>query len=427
MEETAPKQLGWLRRNYHWVIAVTTLFMYMIQGGMANILYSLYLIPITEDLQISRSAFALASTIGSIPGFFANLVYPYVYRRIGFRRLVGGSFLINSLFYIGYSFSHSMTLFYIGAAVVGFCSAFCGTSGISTLITDWFHKHQGVILGVALAGSGLGAALFTMIMNAVLQGVGWRMAMLISAVILMSCGILCSLILRNKPEDMGLLPLGDEQDKHAERKKHARDFEEWHGQPMSVLKKRGYLYVIIAAMFLIGMADYIINPTVISHMQDMGMSKTEAASVQSLMFLFLAGAKIFEGWLSDRFGARKVMYFCVACCFVSALILAEVTVLWLAMLGVLIFSMALAVVTVMVPVLTADAFGRQAYSVVLGILLACMYLCMGLGPAFANAVYDILGSYTPVYYGVSVVCVLVTVMLAFSFRRVSRERAELEE
>lgn len=427
MEETAVKKAGWLRRNYHWIIAAMTLFMYLIQGGLSNILYSLYLIPVTEDLHISRSAFALASTIGSIPGFFANLVYPFVYRRLGFRRLVGISFAINATFYIGYSMSHSMTLFYVGAAVVGFCSAFCGTAGISTLITDWFHRHQGVILGVVLAGSGLGGALFTMIMNFVLQQVGWRMAFLVSAAILLVCDAAACLVLRNKPEDMGLMPLGEEHEKHAERKKYARDLKEWHGLPLSVLKKRAYLYVIILAVFLFGIADYVINPTVISHVQDMGLSRNEAASVQSLMFLFLAGAKIVEGWLSDRIGARKVMFLCVGCCFASSLILAKVTVVWAAMLGVLVFSMALAVVTVMIPVLTADAFGRQAYSMILGILVACMYLCMGLGPAIANAVYDIVGSYTPVYYGVSVICVIVAVLLAVSFRSVSKERHELEE
>ena len=57
-----------MKKNYHWLIAATALLQMFLIGGIYNNLSNLFLLPVTESLQISRSAFSLAV---SMKGLFA--------------------------------------------------------------------------------------------------------------------------------------------------------------------------------------------------------------------------------------------------------------------------------------------------------------------------------------------------------------------
>jgi sugar phosphate permease len=238
-------------------------------------------------------------------------------------------------------------------------------------------------------------------------------------------GILVLVTIRNQPENMGLRPLGADDETQKEQNKRGRNIQEWQGIPLKTLRKRPYFYLTIAGMFLAAFMTYAIYPTIVSHMQDNGMTQTEAAQVQSIMFLLLSGAKILEGWLSDRIGARRVMVFSVICGIVAALILADVRTQAGAFAGVAVLSFVLTVSTIMVPVLTADVFGSIGYGSVLGIMLAVIRLATGTATTVANAYFDLTGS----YHGMYLICagMGVTALLLFmaAFRGAEKERAKV--
>ena len=51
-----------LRKHYHWAIALVVLIELAIFSGILNNIISLHLIPVTEDLGISRGDFSKIST-----------------------------------------------------------------------------------------------------------------------------------------------------------------------------------------------------------------------------------------------------------------------------------------------------------------------------------------------------------------------------
>ena len=87
MTQPAPAKQRWLKRQYHWVILVVVFLQYFISAGLMNNLYSLFLIPVTNELNISRSAFSLSTIINCIPAFFSNLLFGVCYFRYGYRKL----------------------------------------------------------------------------------------------------------------------------------------------------------------------------------------------------------------------------------------------------------------------------------------------------------------------------------------------------
>jgi len=425
MEHTSLKTR--IKSHYHWVVAAVVLIEFAVACGFTNNLYSLYLIPITEDLGVSRSAFSVSPSIRYFSSFFSNLIFAMFYNRHGYRKLATMTFAVTGVMYLIYSRAQNLIPFYVGAAIVGILEAFYSTASASRMITDWFHKHQGLILGVVMASSGLSSSVFTVMMTNVMEKGSFRNAMTLSALFLFATAVLIVVFARNKPADMGLEPMGEEHHKQAERKKYARkNLKEWDGIPRKELRKKAFFYTQILGTFLFTLTIYAVYPSIISHAQDVGLSADDAALLHSSMFLILAGAKVVEGALVDKFGAKPVMYLCLILNAASIVIMIFAKTFVMIFLALIIFSLPLAAPTIMVPTLTAEQFGRHDYGSLLGIFLASGSISGVMAFPSLNMIYDRVGSYVPGYLVMTVLACAAIVLFAISFRGAARERARFE-
>ena len=416
-----------IHSRYHWIVLIVVFVEYTIAIGLANNLYSLYLIPITNSFGISRGTFSIASSIRYLAAFCSNLLFGLFYNRLGYRRLAAVTLLLTGLAYVGYSTAQNMIPFCIGSAVVGLSESFCGTAGASRLITDWFHKHQGLLLGIVMAASGLGGALFSLIMSGVMARSDYRMALMLSAGLLLLAALMVFVLVRDHPRKMNLIPLGDAEDKKKEREKYARDVKEWDGIPLSVLKKKPAFYYMLGSTFLMAFGTYGIYAIVAAHPQDVGLSASSAALIQSAMLILLAAAKVIEGGLSDKLGPKAVTYLCLVFNVASMVMLAESHTFGFMIVSLVVFALPLAVPSIMLPVLTANMFGRHDYGTILGLLLAMVSLSgVAAGPVI-NFSYDLLGSYKPALYGMAVVGIITAVLQILAFRGAAREKKRFEE
>ena len=107
-----------IHSRYHWIVLIVVFVEYTIAIGLANNLYSLYLIPITNSFGISRGTFSIASSIRYLAAFCSNLLFGLFYNRLGYRRLAAVTLLLTGLAYVGYSTAQNMIPFCIGSAVV---------------------------------------------------------------------------------------------------------------------------------------------------------------------------------------------------------------------------------------------------------------------------------------------------------------------
>lgn len=416
-----------INRHYHWVVAAVVLLEFAVACGFTNNLYSLYLIPITEGLGVSRGAFSISPSIRYSTAFFSNLLFGLLYNRYGYRRLTSITLFISAGIYLLYSRAQNLIPFYFGAAVVGILESFYSTACVSRMITDWFHRHQGLVLGIVMASSGLSSSIFTVMMTDVMSRGSFRNAMVLSAVFLLAAAVLVAVFARNKPKDMGLEPMGEEHEKHAERKKYARkNLKEWEGIPKKELQKKSFFYTQLLATFLLTLTIYAVYPSIISHAQDIGLSQSDAALLHSAMFLLLAASKILEGALVDKFGAKPVMYLCLICNVSSIVILVLANSFWMIVIALILFSMPLAAPTIMIPTLTVEQFGRYDYGSLLGIFLASGSISGAIASPILNFTFDKMGSYVPGYLAMAVLGGVSTVLYAFSFQGAARERKRRE-
>ncbi len=78
----------------------------------------------------------------------------------------------------------------------------------ATVANRWFVRRRGLVMGVLTAGNATGQLVFLPVVAAVDQAVGWRVASFVIAACALLVVPLVLLLLRDRPQDLGVLPYG---------------------------------------------------------------------------------------------------------------------------------------------------------------------------------------------------------------------------
>ena len=166
----------YIHEHYHWVIAIVALLAYTVFGGLMNNISSLYLVPVSETLGVSRTSVSLTSSIRSVCTFLANMMFGVIYGKFGFRKLCTAGLVICGLSFCGLGSAQTVITYGIFCALIGVFDTFCNTASLSKLVNEWFESHRGLVLGLVTASSGIGGSLFSIVLSNIIEKNGWRMA-----------------------------------------------------------------------------------------------------------------------------------------------------------------------------------------------------------------------------------------------------------
>src|SRR5262249_8486925 len=78
----------------------------------------------------------------------------------------------------------------------------------TTLITRWFEQRRGLVMGIMMSGNGVGPFIFSPIITWMIFTWGWQTAYMVLSVLMTVCLSLGSLLIRNHPHELGLVPYG---------------------------------------------------------------------------------------------------------------------------------------------------------------------------------------------------------------------------
>lgn len=388
-----------IKKHYHWVIAAVVLVQLIVCGGINNNL-SIFTIPVTEGLGISRSAYSIAFGLKGITSFLGTFFSGAILLHFGYRKPVL-SCLVVAMTGLGIlSLSENAVTLGIGFMILGLADGICITAGPARIVSVWFHKHQGTVLGCVNAATGLGGSLMCLLLSGVIGSAGWNMAYLTGVILVAVIGVIILITVRDRPRDMGLRPYGEGE--VLQNKKHRRADEHWIGYTEAQMKRTPVFYMMIAGTFLSYLFAGIAHGVFVPHMQDSGLTAQEAATMQSTLMLVLAVLKIGLGVLSDAVGSKWTFLMCMVGSIVSQFLLLNVTNTGSALAAALVYTLALPLTSLMIPLLSAALFGYQAQAKCLGIFLAVGTIAGTIAPIIANSVYDTVGSYHPVFWGAAI-------------------------
>ena len=398
---------------YGWIIVAGGFFMVAASIGVMNNTLSVFVRPVTEAMGFSRGAFSFYNTVRSVSGMLVLPFYGEMFRKGHIKRTMLISTFLMGAALMGYSLCQELWHFYLCAVLQGIAYNGINSMGVSVVVNNWFREKKGFATGLALSGSGLGAAVMIPIVTYVVDTFGWRWgyrAMSVTGVIILLPVIV--LVMRSKPSDMGLAPFGTRQEEGAAP---ADDT----GFTRSELMGMPGFYLLLFGFFVSVMSAGCFDHTM-AYLIDIGHSSLFASSVISVSMFALIFGKIIFGWVFDRFGAL------VGCVSTSISIIAAGGLLFLAgaapaaYLSSVTLGYSFAFGSVAPSLLVVRYFGARDYARLNANMTMAASFAMAMSQPIPGFIYDFTGSYLPAW-GLLITLAALSILIFFMADRSLRQ------
>ena len=239
----------------------------------------------------------------------------------------------------------------------------------------------------------------------------WRTAAVFSGVIILSVSLPLALFIHRSPEERGLLPDGEPQNKVIEQTntlEHKTNVVDFKVKEALRTFAYWFLTLCISVRILVTMA---LSAHFIPILVWKGMSEATAAYLLSFYNLGSVLAMLAMGWIGDRW---KKPFLC------SLAMLTTTGCILLVVFGPTttapyFLPIGLAITMGIVPLnwsLIGDFFGRQSYASLRGIMAVIYGIATFLSPIYAGWIFDLTGSYTMVLISFSALLFLGAILFA---------------
>lgn len=381
---------------YGWWIVLGAVFIFATITPAAVALASKFLIPVTSDLGFSRSQFTLSNAILQAMGIFFSPMIANLYGKNNFKFLHAVSVVVFGLGLSTYGLAQNILHFYLISIVLGVSLLGASFIPITTMIANWFIEKRSIATSLAMTGIGVGGFILSPLITLWIDQFGWRMTYMIYGVIIIAVSLPISLVIfKEKPEDMGMQPLGykdikKDTDNHASGQPAAsRNFN----FTLTEAKGRPFFILLMVGMVIIGLINSSQLGQFPPSLEELH-SPTVAAGIISLYSIVGIFGKIILGWVNDKFGIQaSTIYACGLVILTSTLVLFSAN-LTLAYILAISFGMGNAIGTVTPALLTTAFFDASSYGRAYGFMQSALQLGMTGGSLLVAAIFDFTGSYT---------------------------------
>src|SRR5262245_56920846 len=195
---------------YGWLVVGASFVIVLLNTGVQSS-FGNFLKPMSATFGWDRATVSIPAALATL---LSGLCQPFVGRLVdgvGAGRVFTGSRLLMPLRPAARADTPGLwylTGVYGILCALGFSGA--GTVPHTTLVAHWFVRQRGRAMGLVNTGGSVGQLLIIPASMALVLWTDWRMTYLILGGMLLIVGVpIALLLLRSRPQDMGLLPDGD--------------------------------------------------------------------------------------------------------------------------------------------------------------------------------------------------------------------------
>ena len=378
---------------YGWTILFAAGSSMVVRNATASLTLAVFIFPMSEDLGWSRTLIAGAASLGGLVATVASPVVGWALDRYGARTILTVSILVLGLSTTSLAWATVPIAFYLayGTGRVLFSSPL--NIGPSVVVSRWFVRRRGRATGMLFLSHSLGMITFPLIAGLVIKYRGWEDAWIVLGVLVWVLALgPVSMLIRQSPESVGLLPDGDLPEQPGAGNDVATAVEEvsWTLREAMRTPTLWLLALATGSLFLLQSGTNIHQG---AYFLDQGLGVGVSAATLSVNAVFTGAGSLFWGWLVDRVPVRFT-YAGVALMMAVALVLfpsADSVIEALAVAAI--FGAAVGGILVVPVVAYANYFGRRSLSVIRGVTEPFVSLGQAIGAIFSGAIYDVTGSY----------------------------------
>jgi MFS family permease len=261
----------------------------------------------------------------------------------------------------------------------------------SVIVPKWFVRQRGRAVALAMLGSSASAFALPLTLTVVSDAWGWRATWVVLGVATLLFTALPALLIRCRPEDVGLLPDGDDAAKviaAGVKVVHERSYTAREAFRMKTT------WLLVFAMTVGSLAWIGLPANLVAIAEDHGFSKSTGALAFTVYGMFSMSARFAWGAIAERTHVRTAVIlagvFGATVVFALSFLVGYLPLMFVFAAG---SGFAIGGLIVLNPLIWATYFGRDHLGSINGIVQPITTLGVAGGPLVMSLIHDSLGSY----------------------------------
>jgi sugar phosphate permease len=398
-------RMGRIRVFYGWWVVSASAAIIFLTGGTFFYGFSTLVKPLQTEFGWTRALIAGAFSLRTQSGGLASPVVGYLVDRVGSRRLLLVGITLVGAGFIFLSRVESVWAFYAAVMVIAVGTSATGGPVAMTATAHWFERKRGRAMALLATGAGA-SGVMVLVLATLIAAFGWREALLIVGIAQWVVCLPLALVVRHRPQEMGLLPDGEPPPLPRPEVERAGALADPDGvAPGSLpvedsgltigeaLRTRPF-WLLALAMSLAGFGSTAIIVHQVAFVSEAtGLSDEQAAVVAMMMPMVSLTGRLGFGWLADYREKRQVLAASYVLLGLGILLLATAQQPWQLLFFLAVFSPGWGGSLAVQPAFQAEYFGLRAFGALQGLTFTVSTLGSVTGPIFAGWVHDSTDTY----------------------------------
>lgn len=384
---------------YGWLI-IAVAFVTMAIAVSARTSFSLLVPPLIDEFGWDRGltagafsfGFMMSAVISPFVGTFMQKHGPVIVIECGVALLTLGLLAATLV--------ANPWQFYLALGVaVGAGANMMSFTAQSLFLPNWFLRRRAMAIGIAFSGVGVGAIVLLPWLQSIILDRGWREACWAMGLLVLCVLGPLNLLVRHKPQDIGLLPDGDAQPAPGAARRPTTVVDTvWASTPWTAKRaaRTARFWWIAVGFFCALIVWYMVQVHQTKYLVEIGFSPSLAAWSLGIVSVVAIPGQIGLGALSDRIGREWVWSAgCAGFVLCYGALIAMEHAPSPALLYLMVFTqgfLGYALTSVMGPIVL-EIFEGPRYGAIFGMLTLPSIGGGAVGPWLGGVIHDATGSY----------------------------------
>ena len=414
-----------------WLVGIVVFKMGIVVGPFMQGM-GIFFVVLEKQFGWSRTALSFAFSLGRIEGALFGPIEGFLTDRFGVRRMVLAGLFILGFGMVCLSFIHTLWEFYGAIMLVFLGAGLAGFIPMMALINNWFSRRRATATGLGMTGGALGGILVPGVAWLVTT-LGWRATFLWFGIFVLLLAFPFTRLIRNRPEEYGLFPDGDQPVPHMEsepgsliRPTNQGMADDGSFTLSEALRTRAFWAVAITH----GLGAAVMTTVsihVVPAMTDAGLSLLKASSVVTIFTATAALFRLIGGVLGDRYDKQPLIIIFNVIQGLAMLVAAVAHNFPVAVAFAVLFWIGHGIRVPLLVTIRGDYFGRKHFATIFGVSQLPMNVVMMGAPIMVGILFDTQGSYFIAFLGLGAMNFLGAALMVFATRPPPKRSSELSQ
>lgn len=324
--------------------------------GLLTNVGGLFFSPICEEFGIMKGAASMTLTIANVSLAIGGLFVPRLLSERTLKPMLIIATAVLAASTAAMSLCPSIFPMYVLSAIRGFSAGLMTFVFVTTVLNRWFVAGIGLATSIAMGFSGVAGAIFSPVVNGIIEGAGWRFGFVVLGILSLLLNLPAILLLPSlSPETSGLKALG------AEETPKGPATQRKNKPSIAAPSIDVTLFAAAIAYALLGSALTALPQHFPGMSENLGLGASVGATMLSVCMIANTVGKVALGALIDRIGTKISVLIYIALISIATVMFLFVKSPAVLTFCAVLYGLCYAIATVGISMLTRDAFGVDNY------------------------------------------------------------------